>query len=443
MPTLTPKQGDVIIGDMTGMDTTSPVSNTPSSYCPTSPQLLWVELCVSAELLFSTKLTWLLVLGPIALVGDATGRLSESTCFVLAGIALIPCAERLAFVTEQVATHTNGTIGGLLNATFGNAPEFLISTAALRSGFYRVVQLTLIGSVLTNLLFVFGLSCLVGGLRWQVQELRIPSGNVSVGMLLLATAGLLLPAALKMSQEMIIYSDTNANDTDDGSDAKDESVPVEDAELAFSRWNAAIMFILYIFYLTFQLGTHKDEFDDEEHGDESMEEHAEFRPKRKARKNKFCLALWNRILNRGAPRQYEGDVELAEMVTYDPLEAQRLTDREDETSLGSLDENVFQSSPKSRFDHDVHGQDRVSSQTPASLRRKLTPNGSNGKCNDSQSSLRSRQKQDESFQDDFHDDDSASARVEARRKSHFSDRVSAAAGSDCSIPTVEEPGSSL
>eukprot|EP00957_Ditylum_brightwellii_P208757 15358794-Ditylum_brightwellii.AAC.1 len=96
--------------------------------------------------------------------------------------------KRLSFVTEQVAEHTNGTIGALLNATFGNAPEFLISTAAMRNGFYRVVQLTLLGSILTNLLFVFGLSCLIGGLKWQVQELRITSGNASIGMLIMATA---------------------------------------------------------------------------------------------------------------------------------------------------------------------------------------------------------------------------------------------------------------
>jgi hypothetical protein len=94
MPTLSPKESDVIVGDMPGLDTMPSVSNAPSSYCPTSPQLLWVELWISAELLFSTKLTWLLVVGPIALVGDATGGLSESTCFALAGIALIPCAER-------------------------------------------------------------------------------------------------------------------------------------------------------------------------------------------------------------------------------------------------------------------------------------------------------------------------------------------------------------
>ena len=209
------------------------------------------ELWLSTELLFQSRLTWLFLLGPLALFGDATGIFGEALCFAFSGIALIPCAERLSFVTEQVAYHTNGTIGALLNATFGNAPELLISTAALRAGFYRVVQLAMLGSMLTNLLFVFGVSCLVGGMRWQVQELRITSGNVSVGLLLVATAGALLPAALAMSGEM-----RNVENTSEG-------VPSE-SELKFCRINAVVMMFMYLCYLLFQLGTHKEEFDEEE-----------------------------------------------------------------------------------------------------------------------------------------------------------------------------------
>ena len=147
-----------------------------------------------------------------------------------------------------MAEHTNGTIGALLNATFGNAPELLIATAALRSGFYRVVQLAMLGSILTNLLFVFGMSCLIGGMRWQVQEIRVISGNVSVGMLYLATAGSLLPAALFLSGQL-------------PSKALNDDVPTKE-ELVFCRINAAVMVILYLCYLLFQLGTHKEEFDD-------------------------------------------------------------------------------------------------------------------------------------------------------------------------------------
>ena len=149
-----------------------------------------------------------------------------------------------------MAEHTNGTIGALLNATFGNAPELLIATAALRSGFYRVVQLAMLGSILTNLLFVFGMSCLVGGMKWQVQEIRVISGNVSVGMLYLSAAGSLLPAALFLSGQL-------------PGKALNDDVPTKE-ELVFCRVNAAVMMIMYLCYLLFQLGTHKDEFDDDE-----------------------------------------------------------------------------------------------------------------------------------------------------------------------------------
>jgi Ca2+:H+ antiporter len=222
-------------------------------------QGLLQELWISTDMLFQSKLTWLLLLGPLALFGDATGFFGEALCFACAGIALIPCAERLSFVTEQVAHHTNGTIGALLNATFGNAPELLISTAALRAGFYRVVQLAMLGSMLTNLLFVFGVSCLVGGMRWQVQELRITSGNVSVGLLLVATAGSLLPAALVMSGEL--RKDANTQELAPSELELSLGAPSK-SELAFCRVNAVIMMTMYVCYLLFQVGTHKEEFDE-------------------------------------------------------------------------------------------------------------------------------------------------------------------------------------
>ena len=203
------------------------------------------EFIASLRLMTDAKLNILLICGPVAFIGSAIGFFGEALCFCLAGLALIPCAERLSFVTEQVAEHTNETIGALLNATFGNAPEFLISSAALRSGFYRVVQLTLLGSMLTNLLFVFGISCFIGGLQWQVQEIRITSGNVSIAMLLTVTMGLVLPAALKLGNESVSSGQAELTDSD----------------IAFSRINALIMTIGYVCYLIFQLGSHKEEFD--------------------------------------------------------------------------------------------------------------------------------------------------------------------------------------
>lgn len=208
------------------------------------------EVMTSFRLILNSKLNILLLCGPLVVMGSAFNVFGEALCFCLAGLALIPCAERLSFITEQVAEHTNETIGALLNATFGNAPEFLISSAALRSGFYRVVQLTLLGSMLTNLLFVFGVSCLIGGLQWQVQELRITSGNVSIGMLLMATMGLVLPAALKLGNESLHSKSVEVGDDQ-----------ITQSDINFSRANALFMVVGYIGYLIFQLGSHREEFD--------------------------------------------------------------------------------------------------------------------------------------------------------------------------------------
>jgi calcium/proton exchanger cax len=319
--------------------TPSTNENTPNSTLQSDINKLQQECLASTELIFRKKLNWLLVFAPIALMGKS-GWLGESTCFVLAGLALIPLAEvscltwcycllhchrmhlflskcshlvhssfvqqRLSFVTEEVAEHTNQTIGALLNATFGNAPELLISSAALKEGFYRVVQLTLLGSMLTNLLFVFGLSCLIGGLRFQVQELRIVTGNASVGMLMLAVAGLALPAALTLSDEMLQIGDEKSYVDKNGDGVSDINDGASTAMVGFSRFNAAIMVVGYLMYLLFQLGTHKEEFEDleEESDDENQVDNDEERliprnpsMKKKARKNKFCRRLFVGVID--------------------------------------------------------------------------------------------------------------------------------------------------
>jgi len=313
------------------------------------------DVIISTELIFRSRLTWLLVFGPIALIGKA-GVFGESACFIFAGLTLVPLAERLSFVTEEVALHTSQTIGALLNATFGNAPELLISAAALQEGFYRVVQLTLLGSILTNLLFVFGMSCLLGGMRYQVQELRIVTGNASIGMLMLAVAGLALPAALMLSDEMISsgtdekqYVDKNADGVSDINDGPTFAM------VGLSRFNAVIMLVGYLLYLLFQLGSHKDEFEDfqeekegeadenymdGEEGQNQGQGHHAIKTKKKARTNKFCRRVFKVCTGGGCKLDDEG-------VGYQNLAAQTST-RETEMSPRARRNNVLsigQSSP--------------------------------------------------------------------------------------------------
>eukprot|EP00755_Sulcionema_specki_P039342 Sspe_Gene.24245::Locus_9577_Transcript_1_1_Confidence_1.000_Length_1432::g.24245::m.24245/K07300/chaA, CAX; Ca2+:H+ antiporter len=187
-----------------------------------------------------SKANVLLLAAPVAIFGVSLG-VSDPTVFIAALLTLVPCAERLGYVTEQLASHTNDTVGGLLNATFGNATEVLVACFALHRGLHRVVQLSLLGSILSNLLLVLGAACFIGGLRWKVQTFKIVSGAVPSAMLMLATTGLLLPAALKMSGQ-----------EDDRED-----------EINFSRFSAGVMLVMYAGYLVFQLRTHTEEFEGE------------------------------------------------------------------------------------------------------------------------------------------------------------------------------------
>jgi len=300
------------------------------------------ECMKSTEIMFRSRLNWLLICGPLALIGKSA-NFDESLCFILAGLALVPLAERLSFVTEEVANHTNQTIGALLNATFGNAPELLISSAALKEGYYRVVQLTLLGSILTNLLFVFGLSCLIGGLRFQVQELRITSGNASIGMLMIAVAGLALPAALVLSDEMYSLGDQEKNYVDkNGDGVSDINDGPSIAMVGFSRFNAVVMIVGYLLYLLFQLGSHKDEFEDS--GDENdgngsqngqeMQRHAS--SVGNARKNKFCRCLF--VSGRD---EENGRVAYQRVVRLDPIvEVEMSSSQED---MNGADETMSDS----------------------------------------------------------------------------------------------------
>ena len=276
---------------------------------------------------------------------------------------------RLSFVTEQVAEHTNGTIGALLNATFGNAPELLISVAALRAGYYRVVQLAMLGSMLTNMLFVFGVSCFIGGLRWQVQELRITSGNINVVMLLVATAGCLFPAALKLSGQYQHYQNSSHNnDSPTAVSSSSSSSPlslldemdhVTPAESALCRINAVVMLVLYICYLLFQLGTHKEEYDEDESG---------FHAKR-TRRNLFCVSLVQRVsgnsINMGSThnksrRTIANTNNMNKKLLKSPLVVKRDgTEREDDPVLDEDYEDVDEEMPLIR----VPGNDSANGST--------------------------------------------------------------------------------
>jgi Ca2+:H+ antiporter len=110
---------------------------------------------------------WLFVFIPVTLILEHIGKVSPPMIFFSAALAIVPIAALIVHATEQLSTRTGDAVGGLLNATFGNAPELIIATVALRAGLLDMVRASLIGAILANLLLALGLSFFLGGLRYR------------------------------------------------------------------------------------------------------------------------------------------------------------------------------------------------------------------------------------------------------------------------------------
>eukprot|EP01039_Chlorochromonas_danica_P009127 gene9127-10076_t len=180
----------------------------------------------------------LLVAVPIAIISYGAGWPDAAT-FVFSLVALAPLAERLGYVTEQLALHTNDTIGGLLNATFGNATELIVAITALARGLYRLVQLSLLGSVLSNLLLVLGTALFFGGIKNEIQYFQTISAQINSTLLMLSTMSIIFPTIL-----------VNSGSVDNLS------------QLGLSRAVSLILFLLYFAFLYFQLKSHKHLYED-------------------------------------------------------------------------------------------------------------------------------------------------------------------------------------
>lgn len=206
--------------------------------------------------IFTNKLNFLMPFGPLAILVDKLAG-HNSWVFFLSLLGIIPLAERLGYATEQLAFYTGPTAGGLLNATFGNATELIISIFALRSQMIRVVQLSLLGSILSNMLLVLGCAFFCGGIVFYKKEQTFNKATavVNSGLLLMAVMGLLFPALLH-------YTHSEAH--------------FGKSELALSRFSSCIMLLAYAAYLFFQLksqtnlysSVYEEEIQSEESSDE-------------------------------------------------------------------------------------------------------------------------------------------------------------------------------
>lgn len=137
---------------------------------------------------------WLIVFIPIALFLDFN-HASAPYIFFSAALSIIPVAHLISRSTEQLAKYTGDSVGGLLNATFGNAPELIIAIVALNAGLHEIVLASLAGAILANLLLALGVSFLVGGMKYHNQEYNPASIRVYSSMMMIAVLSLTVPSA--------------------------------------------------------------------------------------------------------------------------------------------------------------------------------------------------------------------------------------------------------
>jgi len=135
----------------------------------------------------------LLIFVPLAIVGETLGW-SPTLVFTASALGVIPLAGLIGEATEELAAHTGPRVGGLLNATLGNAAELIISLFAIRAGLLTLVKASIIGSILGNLLLVTGASVLLGGLRHGVQRFDRAQAGLNATMLILAVVAISVPS---------------------------------------------------------------------------------------------------------------------------------------------------------------------------------------------------------------------------------------------------------
>ncbi len=137
----------------------------------------------------------LLIFVPAAILLKFLSPGSQILIFVTSCLAIVPLAGWLGRATEELALHTGEGVGGLLNATFGNAAELILAMMALQKGLYPVVKASITGSVLGNLLLVSGAAILAGGIKFERQRFNVTAARAQVTLLTLAAIGMIMPAA--------------------------------------------------------------------------------------------------------------------------------------------------------------------------------------------------------------------------------------------------------
>lgn len=200
------------------------------------------------------SLDWLLIFVPIAIALRFVPPLHNPTAlFIVSCLAIIPLAGWMGHATEHLAEHLGEGVGGLLNATFGNAAELIIALFALKKGLYGVVKASITGSIIGNALLVMGLSLLAGGLKFKRQSFNRTAAGVSATALTLAAIALIMPTIFH-----IVAAQTPVN--------LGGWTPQKEQNLSLAI--AIVLILTYVLTLVFSLVTHKKLFT----GDDAAEQ---------------------------------------------------------------------------------------------------------------------------------------------------------------------------
>jgi Ca2+:H+ antiporter len=193
---------------------------------------------------------WPYLLTPLiaAAIGLELAHASAGLIFFAAALGIIPTAALMGRATEELAARSGPGIGGLLNVTFGNAPELIIALFALEAGLHEVVKASLIGSIIGNILLVLGAAMVAGGFNRRKQTFDPTAAGAQSAMLFLAVAAMLMPAIFELVEGKGLPSP--------GVERVNYGETVE--QLSFAV--ACVLILSYLAGLVFSLKTHRDIF---------------------------------------------------------------------------------------------------------------------------------------------------------------------------------------
>src|SRR5262244_1638088 len=186
----------------------------------------------------SPDMNWLLIFIPVSLALEYA-HAPAPTLFFSAALSIVPIARLIVLSTEQLAERTGDAIGGLLNATFGNAPELIIAFVALKAGYFDMVRASIIGAILANLMLATGVAFFLGGLRNHTQEYNSSAARLYSSMMLISAVSLGVTSAFNrfFSPEGTVHEEKLVN-----------------------LGTTFVLLTAYGLYLVFLLKTHPDYF---------------------------------------------------------------------------------------------------------------------------------------------------------------------------------------